>query len=123
MKKIFTFFLCALTLIQVSCERESYLNTGFNIPINKFSTGNINAHVSSEKERIYLKGSIRLLEGYMTISLIDPNGITVYNKTIIAPIQMQIDEYYYAKCGYWQLNYKSNGGIGTIDLHLYNQKD
>lgn len=120
MRKICIFFLGALLMLLDSCEKEVSLYTGFNIPIHKYSNGDINTLVACNKERIYLNGSIILIEGEIVINLIDPNGIAVYEKKIIAPVEMQVDECYYAISGYWQLKYESNGGIGTIDLHLYN---
>jgi hypothetical protein len=65
-----------------------------------------------------LTGVISLPEGEVMITLTNPDDETVYSTTITAPIEFEINETIDARHGYWKLKYKSNNGIGTINLHL-----
>ena len=112
------FFIAFLMLI-ASCEKEPYSNLGFDSPIDINSNGLVIAHISQNDERIYLTGVVSVSEGEVLVNLIDPDGVVAYSKTIIAPVELQINETIGANQGYWKLKYKSNKGIGTIDLHLY----
>jgi len=111
--------LGALTVYIASCEKEPYINFGFDSTIDKNSEGLVIAHISDHDDSIQLTGVISLLEGEMIVNLSNPAGFAVYSKSIAAPIKLEINEKFEVKNGYWKLKYESNKGIGTIDLHLY----
>ncbi len=119
MKRISVLLLGALFVLIASCEKDPYINFGFDSKIDKNSKGLVIAHISDNDESIHLTGVINLLEGEVNITLTYPDNETVYSKTIIAPIELIINETFEANQGYWKLKYLSNNGIGTIDLHLY----
>lgn len=102
----------------ISCEKESFIRFGFDSPINKNSDGLVIADISSNVKQIYLNGFITLTEGEAIVYLLDPNGDSIYSETILAPNELNINETFEAKPGYWKLKYKSNEGVGEIDLHL-----
>ena len=112
-------FLGAFLVLFALCEKEPYINLGFDAPIEKNSDGLVIAHISHNDEKIYLTGVISLLEGEVLVNLINPDGLAVYSKTVSAPIELQINERFESMHGSWKLKYESNKGIGTIDLHLY----
>lgn len=88
MNRISTLCFSAFLVLIASCEKEPYINLGFDSTINKNSNGLAIAHISHNDERIYLTGIISLMETFD------------------------------ARSGYWELKYQSYNGIGTIDLHL-----
>ena len=119
MKKINTLICSILIFLLISCDKEPYINFGFDSPIDKNSNGLVIADISHLVQNIYLNGFISLAEGEVEISLLNPNGIAVYSKTILAPIELNINETFEAKPGYWKLKYLSREGDGEIDLHLH----
>ena len=119
LKRISIILLGAFFVLITSCEKDPYINFGFDSKIDKNSNGLVIAHISDNDERIHLTGVINLLEGEVKITLTSPDNETVYSKTINAPIELKINETFEANLGYWKLKYESNKGIGTIDLHLY----
>jgi len=119
MKRISALFLAAFIVLFSSCEKEPFINFGFDSKVDKNSNGLVIAHISDNDERIHLTGLVSLLEGEVMITLTNPIDEAVYSNTITAPIELEINERFEPKKGYWKLKYKSNNGIGTIDLHLY----
>ncbi len=103
----------------VSCHKEFDINFGFDSPIDSSSNGLVIAKISQNVEKIYLSGFINLAKGEVDVYLTNPEGIAVYSKTIVAPIELNISETFEAKTGYWKLKYISKGGAGKIDLHLF----
>lgn len=120
MKNTNTVIYLTIILLMISCEKESFIRFGFDSSINKNSDGLVIADISSHINHIYLNGLITLTEGEVLVSLIDPNGDSIYSETILAPNELAINEKFEAIPGYWKLKYKSLNGIGVIDLHLYN---
>lgn len=118
MKQFITFLLLTL-LSLMSCEKDPYLNFGFDCGFDKNSSGLVIADFSRSENTVYLTGIISVSEGQLEVNLSGPDGAPVYSRTLIAPIEVQINEIYDACPGYWKLKYKSRGGAGTIDLHLY----
>jgi hypothetical protein len=118
MKRTQLLIFTIVLLLFTSCKKDPHINIGFDSDIDKNSSGMVIAHVSQLIERIYLTGKFSLLEGEVTINLINPDGVTVYSKTIIAPLDVQINEMFEAKKGNWKLKYQSYDGIGAIDLHI-----
>ena len=65
-------------------------------------------------------GYVNLSEGETDISLFNAQGVAVYQQTLKAPLYFYIFERLIAEPGCWTLNYKSNAGVGEINLHIYN---
>lgn len=112
--------LVALIVILASCEKESHINLGFDSTIKKFSDGMIIADIKGSYEKVYLHGIIMLSEGELLVNLMNANGIVVYTITHKAPVDFTIYETFFTESGYWKLSYKSNQGVGKINLHLRN---
>ena len=115
-------FLVALIVLFASCEKEPHINLGFDTPIERNSSGVLIAHVSSDVNSIHLTGHVSLTAGEVHLSLLNSGGFEVYSKTIIAPVELPIDEMYEAKTGYWKLRYTSKEGVGNIDLQIHNRQ-
>ena len=109
-----------LFFILASCETNPQINLGFDSTVGKFSDGMIIAEIKGSNENLYLHGKILLFEGELSVKLLNANGIPVYSKVIKAPVDFRIYETFFAEPGYWKLTYKSNQGVGEIDLHLRN---
>lgn len=118
MKQFIPFLLLTL-LSAMSCEKDPYMNFGFDCGFDKNSSGLVIADFSQSNNTVYLTGFIRVSEGQLEVNLIGPDGAPVYSRTLTAPIEVHINEIYDACPGYWKLKYKSRGGAGNIDLHLY----
>ncbi len=119
MIKLSFFIYITFIVSLIACEKEPRIYFGFDSPIDKNSKGLVIADISQNVEKIYLKGFIGLAQGEVEINLVNPNGFAVYSKTIIAPVEVEINETFNASNGYWRLKYKSHEGIGEIDLHLH----
>jgi len=119
MKRASTFIYMTIIVLMISCEKGPYINFGFDSTINRNSNGLVIADISDNVEKIYLNGFIRLEEGEVELNLVNPNGVAIFSKTLVAPIEFEINEPFDATKGYWKLKYKSNEGIGEIDLHLH----
>lgn len=118
MKQFIPFLL--LTLLSVmSCEKDPYLNFGFDCDFDKNSSGLVIADFSQSDNTVYLTGLIRVNEGQLEVILSGPDGEPVYSRTLTASVEVHIQEIYEARPGYWKLKYKSRGGAGNIDLHLF----
>lgn len=89
-------------------------------PINSNSNGLVIANISGNVNSIYLSGYVSLSKGEVEVSLLNSNGFIVYSRTMIAPIELQINESFDACHGYWKLKYISRSGIGEIDLQIHN---
>lgn len=120
MKRIIIIFFPAFLILFTSCENEPHINFGFDSTIKKFSDGMIIADIKGSYEKVYLHGIIRLSEGEVLVNLLNANGIAVYSKKFKAPVDFRIYETFFAESGYWKLTYKSNQGVGEINLHLRN---
>jgi hypothetical protein len=103
-----------------SCENEPYIHFGFDSPVNKDSKGMVVVDISHTWDRIYLCGSISLSEGEVEVILMDPNGVAVFSKTLVAPDELHVNKSFEATRGYWKLKYTSRSGEGYIDLHVSN---
>lgn len=119
MKKFSLFIYLIFIVSLISCEKEPLINFGFDSPIDKNSKGLVIADISQNVEKIYLNGFISLAQGEVEINLLSPNGVAAYSKTIIAPVELEINGTFNATNGYWKLKYKSHEGIGEIHLHLH----
>ncbi|MDD3743162.1 MAG: hypothetical protein PHX54_06015 [Lentimicrobiaceae bacterium] len=95
------------------------MNFGFDCSFDKNSSGLVVADFSGSDNHVYLTGFIRVSEGQMEVNLSDPDGEPVYSRILVAPVEVHINEIYDARPGYWKLKYKSRGGTGYIDLHLF----
>jgi hypothetical protein len=113
---IITLIMTAFT----SCENEPYICFGFDSPVNKDSKGMVVVDVSQSYERIFLSGYIRLSEGEVEVILMNPTGVAVFSKTLVAPDELHVDRSFEATRGYWKLKYTSRSGEGYIDLHISN---
>ena len=120
MKKYITFIFVILIVLMLSCEKETYINLGFDSPVNTNSNGLVIARISGNVNRLHLSGYISLSEGEVDVSLLNPGGFVVYSRTITAPDKLNINETFDSNYGYWKLKYKSRDGIGEIDLHIHN---
>ena len=120
MKRIFYIYISAFLVLLASCEKEPLFSFGFDSTIKKFSDGIIIADIKGSYEKVYLHGIIRLSEGEVLINLMNANGIAVYTKTLKAPVDFRVCETFFAESGFWKLTYKSNQGVGEINLHLQN---
>lgn len=118
MKRAIVFLIAAILVFLTSCEIQPHINFGFDSTIKKFSDGMIIADIKGSYEKVYLHGIIRLSEGEVLVNLLNASGITVYTKTLKAPVDFKIYETFFAESGYWKLTYKSNQGVGEINLHL-----
>lgn len=118
-----TNILIIISLIMASfasCENEPYIHFGFDSPVNKDSKGMVTVDISHSWDRIYLSGSIRLSEGEAEVILVNPGGVVVFSKTLVAPDELNVNESFDVTYGYWKLKYLSNNGKGYIDLHISN---
>jgi len=122
MKKLITFIGGTLIVLMISCQKESFIRFGFDSHINKNSGGLVIADISNREKLIYLNGLITLTEGKLLVCLLATNGDSIYTETILAPDEMSINETFEASPGYWKLKYKSNEGVGKIDLYLQSLK-
>ena len=118
MKSTIIFSLTAFLVLLVSCEKEPTVNPGFDSTIDKNPNGLVITHLSRYDERIYLNGVISLVTGEVMVNLMNPEGVAVYSRTLIAPVEVQINETFDATPGYWKLKYSSRKGIGELKLHL-----
>jgi len=119
MKTIGTLIYMVFFVLLISCEKEPDLSFGFDSPIDKNSKGLVIADISHYVQHINLDGFISVTEGEVEVYLLNPDGVTVYSKTLIAPIELNISETFEAKSGYWKLKYISSAGVGEINLHLH----
>ncbi len=85
----------------------------------KIQNGEIISHISQKNEIINLILVIRIVERKVLVDQINPDGIETYLKTIIAPIESQINKTFDVNEGYWKLMYLSKNGIGELELYLY----
>ena len=120
MKRICTIIFTAFLVLPSSCEKEPYINLGFDSTINTNSNGLVIAHIPGNVNSVYLSGYVSLLEGEVEVILLNSKGYMVFSRTIIAPGKLHINEIFDANHGYWKLKYKSRSGIGEIDLHIHN---
>jgi len=118
MKKTILSLLAASIIFISGCEKNMYINFGFDSPINKNSRGLVIANIDKHVEKLYLHGNIVVSEGEMEVLLVDPDNNVVYTEKLTAPDTFRVDEYINANPGYWKLKYKSYECIGHIDLHL-----
>lgn len=115
--------ILALTLLIVifaSCERESHINFGFDSPFSEDSKGTVMIDISHPYDRIFLSGYVRLTEGAVEVILVNPNGVAVFSKTLVAPYELHVNETLEATRGLWKMEYTSRNGKGYIDLHVSN---
>ncbi len=122
MKKLITFIGGTMFVLIISCQKESFIRFGFDSHINKNSDGLVIADISNREKLIYLNGLITLTEGKLLVCLLAPNGDSIYTETILAPDEMSINVTFAARPEYWKLKYKSNEGVGKIDLYLQSLK-
>ncbi|MFO7621831.1 MAG: hypothetical protein R6W81_11305 [Bacteroidales bacterium] len=120
MKSTIILIYTAFLVIFASCEKESNINFGFDSPINKDSKGMLVVDISQSYARIFLSGYISLSEGEVEIILMNPNGVAIFSKTLVAPDELHVNEAFEASRGYWKLQYISRNGKGYIDLHISN---
>jgi len=119
MKKIGFWLLTIFVIVLASCEKEGYVNLGFDSLIEENSKGLVIAHISDADEQFYLNGVIQLQKGELDVYLVNPDGLIVYSKTIASPEKLEINQGFDAQSGYWKLRYVSRDGLGEINLHLY----
>lgn len=118
--------LVILTLCLIflnSCEKEPVHRVGFDSPIEKESSGLTILHVGGSVLSLSLEGRIEVTNGEVLLELTGPNGATEYTEIIQAGQEKLISSSFQAKKGFWKLKYKSNQGLGTIDLHLASRAD
>jgi len=118
-----TNILIIITLIMVtfaSCEDEPYIHFGFDSPVTRDSKGTVVVDISQSYERIFLSGYISLSEGEVEVILMNPNGVALFSKTLVAPDELHVNKSFEATRGYWKLKYTSRSGEGYIDLHISN---
>lgn len=120
MKKINALIYALFMVLILSCEKESDINFGFDSLITENSNGLVIADVSHNDDNIYLNGTISLKKGEVEVYLLNPNGVAVYSKKLIAPKKLNINETFEATPGYWKLKYLSIEGVGEMDLHIFN---
>ena len=108
MKRISAIVYITCIVLLIACKKEPYINFGFDSPINKNSDGLVIADISGNVKHIYLNGLITLTEGEVKVYLVDPVGDSIYSEAILAPNELNINETFEAKPGYWKLKYISN---------------
>lgn len=118
MKKLIIIMLASGLLAAGACEKEALSRAGFSSPLTPGGSGQAALSVSHKAKDIQLKGTITLSEGQVELELLDPDQTRRYFQTIQAAANLQIQESYQAIPGEWTLGYRSEGGIGTIDLHI-----
>jgi hypothetical protein len=101
-----------------ACEKSELSRTGFNTAIRPGGSGQASLKVSSKARTVHLEGTLTLSEGQIELELSDPEGTSVYFQTISAPANLDLHESYPAKAGDWTLRYQSQGGVGTMDVHV-----
>ena len=121
MNRIFSFLILSCMLIFSGCEKEGISRIGFETTFNAGSSGTTTMKVSDDSGKLYLKGTLNLTEGQLTLEVLDPDGMNAYSNSFMLPGEITIDEFYYAKKGKWTMNYSSYGGSGSIDVHLSDQ--
>lgn len=120
MKTNIIYLITLFLVIFASCEKESYINFGFDSPVNKDSKGMVVVGISHSYDKILLSGYIRLSEGEVEVILMNPKGVAVFSKTLVAPEELHVDETFEATRGYWKMKYTSRNGEGYINLHVSN---
>ena len=117
MKKLH-FTLLILLLLMAGCKKEPLIPIGFDSPIDQNAEGQVTVRVLQMIETIGLTGRLHLYEGEVLVQLINPAGESVYSNTLVAPVELEINEMFEAKQGIWKLKYRSFDGLGTINLRI-----
>lgn len=118
MKKIILLFSAFCLLLTLSCQKEWPERFGFTCPIEENSSGLTIMAVSHKADYIFLSGNVSMQEGGVEITLTDPNGAVVLLKYVEPGENIRFNETFESVPGYWKLTYKSNQGIGMMNLHI-----
>ena len=76
--------------------------------------------ITQAHARFFLSGYVRLSEGQLDIIMVNPDGVAVFSKSLVAPDEVHVNESIEVSRGNWKLEYISREGRGYIDLHLSN---
>lgn len=118
MKNILIIGIVLLSGFLSSCEKKTSARIGFDSPIYPESAGLTILHAGHSIEFICLEGIVSMDEGETEIKLLNPQGLAVYCKRVKSPATLHVNEVIEAIPGFWKLQYKSDKGMGKIDLHL-----
>ncbi len=118
MKTNIILILALVVAVFASCEKKPYMHFGFDSPVNEDSKGMVIVNISQSYDRVLLSGYIRLSEGAVEVILMNPNGVAVFSKTVVAPDELHVNETIETTRGFWKLEYSSRNGKGYIDLHI-----
>lgn len=113
----FPTFLMILLLVS-SCQKEPDIRFGFDADFGKDSHGLTMMNVVNSTQTINLKGTITVSEGEIYIELINPDDVTVFERQVLSPESLDVNESFQAIEGNWKLRYTSIDGMGSIALHL-----
>ena len=123
MKNISYLLLALVAFFTTSCEKHwnfdfEEIEYGFNTEIHESSKELIIMKVNDATASIRLKGNIELYNGKVEITLVNPDGNTVFEESITGKTEIEVNKTFAAHKGYWKLSYKSIDGMGFINLHL-----
>lgn len=107
-----------ILLLASSCQKEFEIRFGFDSEFSKDSYGLTIMNVNKNDELVTLEGEISITEGEIQVDLINPDGVKEFSAIIIGPNKIEVSEAYLSKTGNWKLKYRSNNGVGTINLHM-----
>ena len=123
MKNTLYLLLVLVTFFTTSCEKHwnydfEEIEYGFNSEIHKSSKELVIMKVNATTASIRLKGNIELYDGKVEITLVHPDGNTVFEESITESTEIEVNKTFPAHKGYWKLSYKSIDGMGFINLHM-----
>ena len=118
MKFYITVLAASLLILLTSCEKLPETSFGFSSAIESNSKGLTIASLPGHASYVVLEGSLVLSEGGVEVWLTNPAGEVVYTIDLHYPDQLTVNKSFNAMPGLWKLQYKSNRGIGTINLHV-----
>ena len=123
MKNISYLLLVLVTFSTASCEKHwnydfEEIEYGFNSEIHETSEELVIMKVNDTRAIIRLKGNIELYNGKVEITLVRPDGNTVFEESITESTEIEVNKTFPAQKGYWKLSYKSTNGMGFINLHM-----
>jgi len=123
MKNTLYLLLVLVTVFSTSCEKHwnydfEEIQYGFESEIHEYSKELILMKVTDNIPDIRLKGNIELYDGSVKITLIRPDGNTVFEEIITENTKSEVNQSFPAQKGCWKLRYESNKGKGFINLHM-----
>lgn len=102
-----------------SCMDDYDSVTGFDTTIQENSKGESTLEVDASADLLVLEGEVKLDRGSVRLVLLNPSGRVVYDETVLAPIEVTLNQALDSEVGKWSLQYESIDGKGYLDVHVY----